>query len=33
LLAPYEEWQGLASVYLLNGFARNLLPIATRAAA
>jgi 3-methyladenine DNA glycosylase/8-oxoguanine DNA glycosylase len=26
LLAPYEEWQGLASVFLLAGFARGLLP-------
>jgi 3-methyladenine DNA glycosylase/8-oxoguanine DNA glycosylase len=27
LLAPYEEWAGLASVYLLAGFARGMLPI------
>jgi 3-methyladenine DNA glycosylase/8-oxoguanine DNA glycosylase len=27
LLAPYEEWRGLASVYLLAGFARGLLPL------
>jgi 3-methyladenine DNA glycosylase/8-oxoguanine DNA glycosylase len=27
LLAPYGEWQGLASTYLLAGFARGLLPI------
>jgi 3-methyladenine DNA glycosylase/8-oxoguanine DNA glycosylase len=27
LLAPYGEWQGLASVYLLAGFARGLLPV------
>jgi 3-methyladenine DNA glycosylase/8-oxoguanine DNA glycosylase len=27
LLAPYEEWAGLASMYLLAGFARGLLPI------
>jgi 3-methyladenine DNA glycosylase/8-oxoguanine DNA glycosylase len=27
LLAPYGEWQGLASIYLLAGFARGLLPI------
>jgi 3-methyladenine DNA glycosylase/8-oxoguanine DNA glycosylase len=27
LLAPYGEWGGLASVYLLGGFARGLLPI------
>jgi 3-methyladenine DNA glycosylase/8-oxoguanine DNA glycosylase len=26
LLAPYEEWQGLASVFLLSGFARGLVP-------
>jgi 3-methyladenine DNA glycosylase/8-oxoguanine DNA glycosylase len=34
LLAPYGEWQGLASVYLLRGFARGLIPLPqTRAAA
>jgi 3-methyladenine DNA glycosylase/8-oxoguanine DNA glycosylase len=27
VLAPYGEWQGLASIYLLGGFARGLLPI------
>src|SRR5205085_3931613 len=27
LLEPYEEWAGLASVYLLAGFARGLLPL------
>jgi 3-methyladenine DNA glycosylase/8-oxoguanine DNA glycosylase len=27
LLAPYAEWRGLASVYLLAGFARGLVPI------
>jgi 3-methyladenine DNA glycosylase/8-oxoguanine DNA glycosylase len=27
LLAPYEDWAGLASVYLLAGFARGMLPI------
>ena len=27
LLAPYEEWQGLASVYLLAGWSRGLLPV------
>jgi 3-methyladenine DNA glycosylase/8-oxoguanine DNA glycosylase len=27
LLAPYGEWQGLASVYLLAGFAQGLLPV------
>jgi DNA-3-methyladenine glycosylase II len=26
LLASYEEWQGLASVFLLSGFARGLIP-------
>jgi 3-methyladenine DNA glycosylase/8-oxoguanine DNA glycosylase len=26
LLAPYEEWRGLASVFLLSGFARGLVP-------
>jgi AraC family transcriptional regulator, regulatory protein of adaptative response / DNA-3-methyladenine glycosylase II len=26
LLAPYEEWQGLASVFLLAGFSRGLVP-------
>lgn len=29
LLAPYGEWQGLASVFLLAGFARGLVPGAT----
>jgi hypothetical protein len=33
LLEPYEEWQGLASVYLLSGFSRGLIPIPERAAA
>jgi 3-methyladenine DNA glycosylase/8-oxoguanine DNA glycosylase len=33
LLEPYEEWAGLASVYLLVGFSRGLVPLgATRAA-
>ena len=27
LLAPYDEWAGLASVYLLRGWARGLLPV------
>jgi 3-methyladenine DNA glycosylase/8-oxoguanine DNA glycosylase len=27
LLAPYGEWQGLASVYLLSGFGRGLIPL------
>jgi 3-methyladenine DNA glycosylase/8-oxoguanine DNA glycosylase len=26
LLAPYEEWQGLASVFFLSGFGRGLVP-------
>ena len=28
LLAPYGEWRGLASTYLLAGFARDLVPVA-----
>ena len=33
LLEPYGEWAGLASVYLLSGFSRGLIPLAaTRAA-
>jgi 3-methyladenine DNA glycosylase/8-oxoguanine DNA glycosylase len=28
LLEPYGEWAGLASVYLLAGFSRGLLPVA-----
>lgn len=33
LLAPYGEWAGLASVYLLSGWARGLVPVpAARAA-
>ena len=27
LLAPYDEWAGLAGVYLLNAWARGLLPV------
>jgi 3-methyladenine DNA glycosylase/8-oxoguanine DNA glycosylase len=27
LLEPYGDWAGLASVYLLSGFARGLLPV------
>ena len=27
LLAPYGEWSGLASVYLLAGYARGLVPL------
>lgn len=30
LLAPYGEWQGLASVFLLQGFKRGLIPGASR---
>ena len=33
LLEPYGEWAGLASVYLLAGFARGLIPPATERAA
>ena len=32
LLAPYGEWEGLASVYLLLGFERGLLPLPALAA-
>ena len=31
LLAPYGDWAGLASVYLLAGFARGLIPVARAA--
>ena len=27
LLARYDEWQGLASVYLLAGWGRGLIPV------
>ena len=27
LLEPYRDWAGLASVYLLAGFSRGLLPV------
>jgi hypothetical protein len=30
LLEPYGEWQGIASVYLLSGFGRGLIPGAVR---
>jgi 3-methyladenine DNA glycosylase/8-oxoguanine DNA glycosylase len=33
LLEPYGEWQGLASVYLLQGYHRNLIPLSRRQAA
>lgn len=33
LLAPYEEWAGLASVYLLAGFHAGLVPLPDAAAA
>jgi 3-methyladenine DNA glycosylase/8-oxoguanine DNA glycosylase len=33
LLAPYGEWAGLASVYLLRGLAQGLVPIPRAAAA
>ena len=32
LLEPYGEWAGLASVYLLAGFGRGLVPLTARAA-
>ena len=32
LLEPYGEWAGLASVYLLSGFGRGLIPLPARAA-
>jgi 3-methyladenine DNA glycosylase/8-oxoguanine DNA glycosylase len=31
LLEPYGEWAGLASVYMLAGYARGLLPVAAAA--
>jgi hypothetical protein len=33
LLEPYEEWAGLASVYLLVGFSKGLIPLRPRLAA
>ena len=33
LLEPYGEWQGLASMYMLAGYARGLLPLAEARAA
>ena len=33
LLAPYGEWAGLASIYLLNGYAQGLIPTGTVLAA
>ncbi len=33
LLEPYGEWAGLASMYMLAGYARGLLPVATPRAA
>jgi hypothetical protein len=33
LLEPYGEWAGLASVYLLLGLARGLVPAAAASAA
>jgi 3-methyladenine DNA glycosylase/8-oxoguanine DNA glycosylase len=33
LLEPYGEWAGLASVYLLLGFSRGLVPLPTQRAA
>jgi 3-methyladenine DNA glycosylase/8-oxoguanine DNA glycosylase len=33
LLEPYEEWAGLASVYLLAGYSRGLVPLSQKHAA
>jgi 3-methyladenine DNA glycosylase/8-oxoguanine DNA glycosylase len=33
LIEPYEEWAGLASVYLLAGFGKGLVPLPARHAA
>ena len=33
LLAPYDDWAGLASVYLLTGFSRGFIPLPHVAAA
>ena len=33
LLEPYEEWAGLASVYLLAGFGKGLVPLPAKRAA
>jgi hypothetical protein len=33
LLEPYGEWAGLASVYLLQGFHANLIPVSRPLAA
>ncbi len=33
LLEPYGEWRGLASIYLLNAFAKGLVPLPKSAAA
>jgi 3-methyladenine DNA glycosylase/8-oxoguanine DNA glycosylase len=33
LLEPYGEWAGIASMYLLSGFARGLLPVSEARAA
>jgi 3-methyladenine DNA glycosylase/8-oxoguanine DNA glycosylase len=33
LLEPYGEWAGLASIYLLKGFGRGLIPVRTARAA
>jgi 3-methyladenine DNA glycosylase/8-oxoguanine DNA glycosylase len=32
LLQPYGEWAGLASIYLLAGYAKGLLPVERAAA-
>jgi 3-methyladenine DNA glycosylase/8-oxoguanine DNA glycosylase len=33
LLEPYGEWAGLASIYLLAGFERGLVPLGAKRAA
>jgi 3-methyladenine DNA glycosylase/8-oxoguanine DNA glycosylase len=33
LLEPYGEWAGLASMYMLAGFGRGLLPVSEARAA
>jgi hypothetical protein len=33
LLEPYDDWAGLASMYLLAGFSRGLLPVSAARAA
>ncbi len=33
LLEPYGEWAGLASVYMLAGYAKSLIPVRAASAA